>query len=358
MTATDSKPAAPKSPSGPAAVLDEVLNEEAEIRRGGGEKAIARQHAKNRPRAGREAHRPGRVLPGAGPVGGHGMYAEHGGAPAAGVVTGVGPIHGRPHMIIANDATVKAGAFFPMTCKKIIRAQHIAHMAACRWSTSSTPRASTCRCRRTCSPTPTTSGGSSISTPSSRAEGIPQTAAIMGNCVAGGGYLPVLCDTLLMTEGSGLYLAGPGARQGRDRAGGHRRGTGRRVHARGDLGHDRLQGARRRRVPRAPARGCSASARDRRAPDRGRFARERPGHPAPVADARDGPRPSSPTSHRAAVRRHRHHRLRRRRPHDAQREGHESLAPTSTSTRPTTGARSSAATPAWAGTPSASSPTR
>ena len=59
----------------------------------------------------------------------HGMYAEHGGAPSAGVVTGIGPVRGRDCMIIANDATVKAGAFFPMTCKKIIRAQTIAMMA-------------------------------------------------------------------------------------------------------------------------------------------------------------------------------------------------------------------------------------
>jgi 3-methylcrotonyl-CoA carboxylase beta subunit len=57
------------------------------------------------------------------------MYKEHGGAPAAGVVTGIGLVHGRRCMIIANDATVKAGAFFPMTCKKIIRAQTIAMMA-------------------------------------------------------------------------------------------------------------------------------------------------------------------------------------------------------------------------------------
>ncbi len=58
-------------------------------------------------------------------------------------------------------------------------------------------------------PTSTTSAGSFATTPSSRARGVPQLAAIMGNCVAGGAYLPVLCDTVLMTEGSGLYLAGP-----------------------------------------------------------------------------------------------------------------------------------------------------
>ena len=64
------------------------------------------------------------------------------------------------------------------------------------------------------------------------AEGIPQIAAIMGFCVAGGGYLPVLCDTLLMTEGSGLYLGGPGAGEGGDRSGRDGRGAWRReMHA-------------------------------------------------------------------------------------------------------------------------------
>jgi 3-methylcrotonyl-CoA carboxylase beta subunit len=98
MTATDSKPAAPKSPSGPAAVLDEVLNEEAEIRRGGGDKAIARQHAKKRLTARERVEKlidPGGFFQELGLWAAFGMYKEHGGAPAAGVVTGVGPIHGR-----------------------------------------------------------------------------------------------------------------------------------------------------------------------------------------------------------------------------------------------------------------------
>ncbi len=79
----------------------------------------------------------------------------------------------------------------------------------CRSSISSTRRASSCRCRTRSFPTRTISGGSSATTRCSRRAGIPQYAAIMGNCVAGGAYLPVLCDTVLMTEGSGLYLAGP-----------------------------------------------------------------------------------------------------------------------------------------------------
>ena len=81
------------------------------------------------------------------------------------------------------------------------------------------------------------------------AEGIPQYAAIMGNCVAGGAYLPVLCDTVLMTEGSGLYLAGPAlvkAAIGQEHLA---RGAGRRPRPRGLQRHGRLSRARRRRLP-------------------------------------------------------------------------------------------------------------
>ncbi len=113
--------------------LNEVFQStESEIRQGGGPKAIDRQHKKGRMTA-RErieglVDAPERFVE-LGLWSAWGMYGEQGGAPAAGVVTGVGPVHDKPCMIIANDATVKAGAFFPMTCKKIIRAQAIAHMA-------------------------------------------------------------------------------------------------------------------------------------------------------------------------------------------------------------------------------------
>jgi hypothetical protein len=184
-----------KAPPAPT----DFLTAEAAIRQGGGAKAIERQHAKGRltarERIARLVDAPGHAgaaPPRAAETGfdphrdeipnfqelalwaAHGMYAEHGGAPAAGVVTGVGQVHGRPHMIIANDATVKAGAFFPMTCKKIIRAQHIARQAGCPWSIWSIPPASSCRSRRTSSPTPTTSGASFTSTPVSAPRASPR----------------------------------------------------------------------------------------------------------------------------------------------------------------------------------------
>ena len=199
---------------------------EAEIRSGGGKKAIERQHAKGRltarervmklidpvgaPAAGIDPHRD--AIPGFTELGlwdAHGMYAEYGGAPAAGVVTGIGSIQGRRHMIIANDATVKAGAFFPMTCKKIIRAQHMARMARLPLVYLVDSAGVFLPLQEDVFPDTDDFGRIFYLNSVLSAEGIPQIAAIMGYCVAGGGYLPVLCDTLLMTEGSGLYLAGP-----------------------------------------------------------------------------------------------------------------------------------------------------
>ncbi len=208
------------------------LATEAVIRQGGGPKAIARQHAKDRltarERVARlvDPHDPTRFgepchhtlhdphateIPNFQEFGlwaAHGMYADYGGAPAAGAVTGVGIVQGRPHMIIANDATVKAGAFFPMTCKKIIRAQNIAR--ACRLPLIYLVDSAGVFLPMQEDVFPDTDDFGRVFYLNSviSAEGIPQTAAIMGYCVAGGGYLPVLCDTLLMTEGSGLYLAG------------------------------------------------------------------------------------------------------------------------------------------------------
>ena len=207
-------------------LTETFLATEAKIRQGGGPKAIERQHAKGRLTA---RERVARLVDPAGPASSpcddphaaeiphfqelglwsaHGMYAEHGGAPAAGVVTGMGIIQGRRHMIIANDATVKAGAFFPMTCKKIIRAQNIAR--ACRLPLIYLVDSAGVFLPMQEDVFPDTDDFGRVFYLNSviSAEGIPQTAAIMGYCVAGGGYLPVLCDTLLMTEGSGLYLAG------------------------------------------------------------------------------------------------------------------------------------------------------
>ncbi|MBL8763877.1 MAG: acyl-CoA carboxylase subunit beta [Phycisphaerae bacterium] len=196
--------------------LDELVKEmcaaEAKIRLGGGSSAIERQHEKGRLTARERVAKlldPGTTLQEFGLWSAHGMYQEFGGAPAAGVVTGIGAVQGRRCMIIANDATVKAGAFFPMTCKKIIRAQTIAQMARLPLIYLVDSAGVFLPLQEDVFPDTDDFGRIFRNNAVISAEGIPQIAAIMGYCVAGGGYLPVLCDTLIMTEGSGLYLAGP-----------------------------------------------------------------------------------------------------------------------------------------------------
>ena len=182
------------------------------IRLGGGPKGIERQHRHGRLTAREridllvDADAPRFEC---GLFSAAGMYEEYGGAPSAGVVTEIGQIGGRPAMIVANDATVKAGAFFPMTCKKIIRAQVIAQAARLPLVYLVDSAGVFLPLQEDVFPDTDDFGRIFRNNAVISASGIPQIAAIMGNCVAGGGYLPVLCDTLLMTEGSGLYLAGP-----------------------------------------------------------------------------------------------------------------------------------------------------
>ena len=136
------------------------------------------------------------------------MYEQYGGAPGAGVVVKVGVVSGRLAMIIANDATVKAGAFFPMTCKKIIRAQCVAQMAGLPLIYLVDSAGVFLPLQEDVFPDTDDFGRIFRNNAVFSSQGLPQIAAIMGNCVAGGGYLPVLCDTLVMTEGSGS-TAGP-----------------------------------------------------------------------------------------------------------------------------------------------------
>jgi len=185
---------------------------ESELCMGGGPKGIDRQHGHGRLTARERIEK--LVDVGTEPMelglwAAWGMYSEYGGAPGAGVVTVVGQVGGRLAMIIANDATVKAGAFFPMTCKKIIRAQVVARMAGLPLIYLVDSAGVFLPLQEDVFPDTDDFGRIFRNNAVFSAEGIPQISAIMGNCVAGGGYLPVLCDTLLMTEGSGLYLAGP-----------------------------------------------------------------------------------------------------------------------------------------------------
>src|SRR3954470_22519938 len=137
------------------------------------------------------------------------MYPQWGNIPAAGAVAGIGNVSGVPCMIVANDATVKAGAFFPATVKKLIRAQRIAFESALPIIYLVDSAGVFLPMQDEIFPDEDDFGRIFRNNSVISAAGIPQFAAIMGNCVAGGAYLPVLCDKILMTEGSGLYLAGP-----------------------------------------------------------------------------------------------------------------------------------------------------
>jgi acetyl-CoA carboxylase carboxyltransferase component len=137
------------------------------------------------------------------------MYSEWGNIPAAGVVAGIGNVENVPCMIVANDATVKAGAFFPQTTKKVIRAQRIAFECALPLVYLVDSAGVFLPMQDEIFPDEDDFGRIFRNNSVISAAGIPQFAAIMGNCVAGGAYLPVLCDKILMTQGSGLYLAGP-----------------------------------------------------------------------------------------------------------------------------------------------------
>jgi acetyl-CoA carboxylase carboxyltransferase component len=137
------------------------------------------------------------------------MYEEWGKIPAAGVVAGIGNVEGVPCMIVANDATVKAGAFFPQTTKKVIRAQRLGFECALPLIYLVDSAGVFLPMQDEIFPDEDDFGRIFRNNSVISATGVPQFAAIMGNCVAGGAYLPVLCDKILMTQGSGLYLAGP-----------------------------------------------------------------------------------------------------------------------------------------------------
>ena len=194
------------------ALLDVVRSEEEAIRLGGGIRAVEAQHGKGRLTV-RERLKllldEGSELLELGIWAAHGMYEEYGGAPAAGVVTGLGRVSGRLCMIVANDATVKAGAFFPMTAKKVLRAQTIALENRIPTLYLVDSAGVFLPLQEDVFPDTDDFGRVFRNNAVMSSLGVPQMTAIMGMCVAGGAYLPVMTDTVLMTEGSGLFLAGP-----------------------------------------------------------------------------------------------------------------------------------------------------
>jgi len=193
-------------------LMAELRRQEDSIRLGGGSKAAEAQRAKGRLTVRDRLELlldEGTELLELGLWAAYEMYTEYGGAPGAGVVTGLGRVCGRLCMIIANDATVKAGAFFPMTAKKVLRAQTIALENRIPTLYLVDSAGVFLPLQEDVFPDTDDFGRVFRNNAVMSSLGIPQITAIMGMCVAGGAYLPVMTDTILMTEGSGLFLAGP-----------------------------------------------------------------------------------------------------------------------------------------------------
>ncbi|MEM6701838.1 MAG: acyl-CoA carboxylase subunit beta [Acidobacteriota bacterium] len=191
---------------------ESLLREAAEIELGGGEQRLERERAKGKMTARERVAKlcdPGSAFLEVGLWSAWGQYEEWGGAPAGGVVTGVGQVRDRQVMVVANDATVKAGAWFPATCKKVLRAQEIAleNRLPLVYLVDSAgiflPLQAELFADRD------HFGRAFYNNARLSSEGIFQMAAIMGSCVAGGAYLPIMSDESHIVEGTGsIFLAG------------------------------------------------------------------------------------------------------------------------------------------------------
>jgi acetyl-CoA carboxylase carboxyltransferase component len=182
------------------------------IAAGGGEEAAARQKAKGKLLARERVAAlidDGSTFMEIGSFAAWGLYEEWGGAPSAGVVTGLGLINGRECVVVANDATVKAGAWFPMTCKKILRAQEIAMENRLPVVYLVDSAGVFLPMQDDIFPDKEHFGRVFYNNARISAAGIYQISAILGSCVAGGAYLPIMSDEALIVEGNGtIFLAG------------------------------------------------------------------------------------------------------------------------------------------------------
>lgn len=181
-------------------------------RLGGGKNAIARQHEKGkltaRERIDQLIDKDSKFFE-LSTLAAHGMYEEYGGAPSSGTVYGIGKINGKNFVIVANDATVKAGAWFPITAKKNLRAQEIAIENRLPIIYLVDSAGVFLPLQDEIFPDKEHFGRIFRNNAVMSAMGIPQISAIMGPCVAGGAYLPIMSDEALIVEGEGsVFLAG------------------------------------------------------------------------------------------------------------------------------------------------------
>jgi 3-methylcrotonyl-CoA carboxylase beta subunit len=183
------------------------------VAEGGGKKSVERHHSRGKllPR-----ERIERILDPGSPflecsgLAAWDMYEEEGGVPSAGIVTGIGRVHGRECMFVANDATVKGGTYFPLTVKKHLRAQEIAleNKLPCIYLVDS--GGAFLPMQDEVFPDRDHFGRIFYNQAQMSAAGIPQIAAVVGSCTAGGAYIPAMCDESIIVKGNGtIFLAGP-----------------------------------------------------------------------------------------------------------------------------------------------------
>jgi len=194
--------------------LVRILEAKAEtVRQGGGREAIEKQHSRGKLTARERIQKiidPKSEFLEIGLFAAYGMYEEYGGAPSSGTVFGIGKVHGREVVIVANDATVKAGAWFPITCKKNLRAQEISIENRLPIVYLVDSAGVFLPLQSEIFPDKEHFGRIFRNNAVMSSMGIPQIAAIMGPCVAGGAYLPIMSDEALIVEKTGsVFLAGP-----------------------------------------------------------------------------------------------------------------------------------------------------
>ncbi|MAZ68903.1 MAG: methylcrotonoyl-CoA carboxylase [Candidatus Marinimicrobia bacterium] len=182
------------------------------IDQGGGKIAFERQHSKGRLTARERIDNlidQDTVFLEIGKFAAHNMYKEYGTVPAAGVVAGIGIVHGQDCMVIANDATVKAGAYFELSLKKTLRAQKIAMESNIPIIYLVDSAGVFLPLQDQVFPDENHFGKIFYNNAKISSKGISQIACVMGPCVAGGAYLPVMCDKYVIVEGASMFLAGP-----------------------------------------------------------------------------------------------------------------------------------------------------
>jgi acetyl-CoA carboxylase carboxyltransferase component len=196
-----------------AALRAELENKLQAVYQGGGLKAQEKHRAKGKLTARERIAAlldPGSPSVEIGALAADGLYTEHGGCPSAGVVVVLGTVSGRRCLIVANDATVKAGAWFPLTGKKNLRAQEISLENRLPIIYLVDSAGVYLPMQDEIFPDKEHFGRIFRNNAVMSRLGIPQIAAIMGPCVAGGAYLPIMSDEALIVEGSGsVFLAGP-----------------------------------------------------------------------------------------------------------------------------------------------------